>query len=146
MVAGVAWQVFSLALFSAVCLDFARRVRRTSNTEMNPSFAEFRDSKKFKLFLFSLAAATLAIFTRCVFRVAELSGGFHGRLATQEVTFMILEGAMICIAVVCLTVFHPGWIFGQDWKVAAWSLRRTKHTAGPKMAEDAIVDVESKGT
>ena len=82
MVAGVAWQVFSLALFSAACLDFAQRVQKTSKSAMNPSFAEFRESKKFKLFLFSLAAATLAIFTRCVFRVAELSGGFHGRLAT----------------------------------------------------------------
>ena len=59
---------------------------------------------------------------------------------------MILEGAMICIAVVCLTVFHPGSVFGKDWNVAAWKIRRTKPTAGQKTAEDAMVDVESKGT
>ena len=108
MVAGVSWQVLSLALFAALCIDFALRVRRASQVEMNPAFASFRKSRKFKAFLFGLAAATFTIFVRSVYRCAELSGGFHGKLANQEITFMILEGADICIAVICLTVFHPG--------------------------------------
>ena len=144
MVAGVAWQVFSLALFSATCLDFAGRVRKTSRSQLNPAFTEFRESAKFKLFLFSLATATLTIFTRSVFRVAELSGGFHGRLATQEVTFMILEGAMIAVAVICLTVFHPGLVFGkEDWDVAAWKLRRTRMAVDGSKAAEVAMEIKS---
>ena len=123
MVAGVAWQVASLALFAVLCFDFSRRARRAPEEELNPAFAQFRASTKFKLFLCGLATATLTIFTRCVFRCAELSGGFDGRLANQQVSFMILEGAMICIAVICLTAFHPGWVFGENWRAAAWNIR-----------------------
>lgn len=123
MVAGVGWQVFSLLLFSTLCADFARRVKKASALEMNPQFTEFRASRKFKAFLAGLVAATLTIFIRSVFRCAELSGGFHGKLANQEITFMILEGAMICVAVICLTIFHPGLIFGKAWNLAGWNIR-----------------------
>lgn len=62
-----------------------------------------------------LALATITIFVRSVFRVAELKGGFHSSLANNQVLFMILEGAMIGIATLCLTVFHPGICFGGQW-------------------------------
>ena len=139
MITGVAWQVASLVLFTVICADFARRVRNASDVDMNPAFATFRASAKFRLFLCGLAAATLTIFIRCVFRCAELSGGFHGPLANQQVTFMILEGAMIAIAVICLTVFHPGLVFGADWEVAAWNVRR-KAQSGEKTADDVFVE------
>jgi len=44
--------------------------------------------------------------------VAELSSGFSGALANNEPVFMVLEGPMIMIAAVALTVFHPGFCFG----------------------------------
>ena len=145
MVAGVAWQVASLALFVVLCLDFSQRIRKASETEMNPTFARFRASTKFKLFLCGLAAATLTIFTRSVFRCAELSGGFRGRLANQQISFMILEGAMICIAVVCLTIFHPGLVFGEIWQVAAWNIRHMPKLAD-KTTEDIMVEVQPSST
>ena len=141
MVAGVSWQVVSLVLFTALCLDFARRVRNACEVEMNPAFASFRASRKFNSFLCGLAVATLTIFIRSVFRCAELSGGFHGPLANQEVTFMILEGAMICIAVICLTVFHPGLVFGQDWHMAGWNIRGDLKPT--EKAYDVFVDAQS---
>lgn len=39
---------------------------------------------------------------------------------------MILEGAMICIAVIALTVFHPGIAFKGAWADASWSMRAKK--------------------
>jgi hypothetical protein len=30
---------------------------------------------------------------------------------------MILEGGMIVVATVCLTIFHPGHCLGVSWKV-----------------------------
>lgn len=126
MIAGVSWQVFSLALFAGLCADFALTIRRDSNAILNTSFDRTRNSTKFRGFLYALGVATLAIFIRSVFRCAELSQGFDGALANEETTFMILEGAMIIIAVVTLTVFHPGVAFQGKWLEAAWSLRSPK--------------------
>jgi len=55
--------------------------------------------------------------------VAELSEGFGGKLANQEITFMVLEGAMIVIACISLTVAHPGVAFHGRWKDATLSSR-----------------------
>jgi hypothetical protein len=62
-----------------------------------------------------LIVAVLFIFIRSCYRVAELESGFNGRLANEEVAFMILEGTMMVIASVALTVVHPGLVFGSNW-------------------------------
>jgi hypothetical protein len=69
----------------------------------------------------ALAFATLFIFIRSCFRVAELSSGFASALANDQVTFMVLEGAMIVLASLALTVFHPGRCFDGGWKNATYS-------------------------
>lgn len=66
--------------------------------------------------ILGLAVATLTIFIRSIFRVAELNGGFSSDLANDEVAFMILEGAMMVIACACMSVFHPGYSLVGDWK------------------------------
>lgn len=76
--------------------------------------------------IIGLIVATVTIFVRSIFRVAELNGGFNGSLANNEITFMILEGAMIVIACACLTIFHPGPCFGGRWGQSNWSLRKKK--------------------
>lgn len=69
------------------------------------------------MFHAALALATLTIFVRSCFRVAELQGGFNGKLANDQVTFMILEGAMMVVASVTLTVCHPGLVFRRFWNL-----------------------------
>lgn len=94
-----------------------------------------------------LGIATIAVFIRSVFRVAELSDGFHGKLANQEVTFMILEGAMIIIAVSAVTIMHPYFAFGGAWSEAAWSLRGKKGVEasfGGKGSRESVESVEMK--
>lgn len=66
----------------------------------------------------AIAIATITIFIRCVYRVAELNEGFNGHLANDEVLFMILEGPMIIIACIVLTVCHPGIAFAGRWAEA----------------------------
>jgi len=39
---------------------------------------------------------------------------------------MILEGPMIILATLVLTVLHPGLAFGGNWGAAAWSLGKGK--------------------
>lgn len=51
MIAGLSFQVVSLLLFMGLCLDFAWRVRKTSEVNLNQRFGALRESKKFKAFL-----------------------------------------------------------------------------------------------
>jgi hypothetical protein len=130
MVAGVGWQVASLGIFAILCAEFGWRVYRSSESQRNPNFALLRNTFRFKAFLWTLGLATLGIFVRSVFRCAELRAGFHGKLANQQITFMILEGAMIVSACILLTVFHPGLSFQGRWHDASWSLGKKDKKGG----------------
>ena len=61
--------------------------------------------------------------TRCTFRIAELSEGFHGHIWNNEVDYMVLEGGMISICALLLTTGHPGVGFGGEFKAANFKLR-----------------------
>jgi len=133
MIAGLAFQVVSLAAYMALWLEFYLRQRRPTNRDLlDPRFATFRESTKFKLFNYALATATLLIFIRSIYRVVELQGGFDGTVASNEVSFMILEGPMIILAVLALTFLHPGIVFHETWGAAEWSLRSKKSNDEPK--------------
>jgi hypothetical protein len=62
----------------------------------------------------------MAIFVRCVYRVAELHGGFGGKLANNQTTFLIFEGPMVMVAGLALVIFHPGVCLSGTWKAAGW--------------------------
>lgn len=110
MIAGLAVQVVSLGLFMVLCINLALRVRKQWGNR-NMATEDMYTSKQWKGFLIgelssliilsnvpntmtALGVATLLVFVRCVFRCAELSGGFNGDLFNDEVAFMILEGML----------------------------------------------------
>lgn len=67
----------------------------------------------------------------------ELQEGFDGKLANDELDFMVLEGPMIFIGVVLLTIWHPGWVLGSRlWSDAGFHLRRPKDRVGVKGVQD----------
>ena len=79
----------------------------------DPRHAALRKSWQFRGFLVALTLSTLLIFTRCVYRVAELSEGWDGHLIKIESYFIGLEGAIILAAVYLLNLFHPGFCFKE---------------------------------
>ncbi|KFZ24119.1 hypothetical protein V502_01398 [Pseudogymnoascus sp. VKM F-4520 (FW-2644)] len=125
MMAGLSAHVISLALFITLCSDLAWRVR-THRHELDAQFSALRSTRLFRFGLIALGVATLAIFIRTCFRVAELSGGFSGPLIQDEVLYMILEGAMIVIASTLLTIGHPGIAFQGSWDSADFKVGRSK--------------------
>lgn len=140
MVAGVAWQVAVLALFALLSFEFWMRVSsRRAQPPLNPAFAELRARRSFQpTFIAAIFLAGIFIFVRSVFRCAELSGGFDGPLANEEVTFMVLEGTMIALASILLTAFHPGLVVGSAaWSAASWKMG--------KHAQPSQNDVEKSG-
>jgi hypothetical protein len=147
MVAGVAWQVFALTLFAGLSCEFWMRVRSTKGgmqSPLNPAFAELRAKRSFApIFIVAIFTAGLFIFIRSVFRCAELSGGFNGPLANDEVTFMVLEGTMIALACILLTVFHPGLAVGTEgWSAASWKGRKGSRADVEKTARSTSSERE----
>ncbi|MCJ1261115.1 hypothetical protein MMC22_000979 [Lobaria immixta] len=125
MIAGLAFQVVSLFLFMTMCADFAFAVSR-HKSGLEPAHAALRSTTKFKAFVVALFASTLFIFIRSCYRVAELKEGFNGKLANQQVSFMILEGMMILLAVIPLTILHPGVAFQGSWRQANFKIRASR--------------------
>ncbi|KAK9489710.1 RTA1 like protein-domain-containing protein [Lipomyces doorenjongii] len=114
MLAGLAFQVVATLLFMMACSDF--RVRQSPIEARESSHAVLRNNWKFRAFLWGLAVSIICIFARSVYRVAELSQGFHGPQANQQVTFMVHEGVMIFIAAGLQTFLHPGFCFQESWE------------------------------
>ncbi|KAJ8062703.1 hypothetical protein OCU04_009223 [Sclerotinia nivalis] len=126
MLAGLAFQVFSLILFTILCADFAWRVRRAKGI-WNARYIDLVSSTLFKSFLGGLCLATVTILIRSIYRCIELSGGFDGALFVgHEAEFMILEGVMIVLATGALTLLHPGIAMQGAWTEANFKFRRTK--------------------
>ncbi|KAL8792533.1 MAG: hypothetical protein Q9195_004903 [Heterodermia aff. obscurata] len=115
MVAGLAFQVLTLAIFICLCTDFAiktvRRMQAMGNAALDPAHAKMRSSIVFRSFLVALSFATLCIFIRSIYRVAELAEGWEGALIKNQNLFIGLEGAMVIVAVLALNAFHPGFCF-----------------------------------
>ncbi|EGX50001.1 hypothetical protein TWF173_007649 [Orbilia oligospora] len=111
---GLAFQVFTMTFFMVLCGEFALRCwnRRQMFDERQRGL---RESKRFKYFLYAMGAATIFIYVRCVYRVAELAKGWDGPLMTTETYFIVLEGSMVILACLCLNIFHPGICFEASY-------------------------------
>jgi hypothetical protein len=120
MIAGLAFQVVTLLFFITLSLDFAfttwRRIKAVGKTEaLDQKHEKLRTSFKFKAFLIALTFATLCIFTRSVYRVAELSEGWEGHLIKTQKYFIGLEGAIVATGVLALNAFHPAFCFSESY-------------------------------
>ena len=115
-----------LSVFLGVWLDFFIRVRRHGADSSSPERTAVRSRAVFKAFLAALLLATVAILARSIFRAAELWEGFEGKLWNSEIDFLVLDGAMVALAVLALSALHPGLAFGGQWNAANWSLRTGK--------------------
>lgn len=119
MIAGLAFQVFTLLIFMCFCIDFAIRTRRRFNAlgdagfNQSPAALALRGSLKFKGFLGALALATICIFWRSVYRVVELGEGWEGDLIKRQWLFVGFEGVMVIVACLVLNIFHPAFCFKE---------------------------------
>lgn len=131
MVAGLSFQVATLFVFQILCLDFGiktiGRMRKMGDEAFDSSHKALRGNAKFRLFLVALGLATLCIFIRSIYRVAELSEGWEGALIKNQHLFIGFEGAMVIVAVLVLNIFHPGYCFREGYVQRKYrNLRRKK--------------------
>jgi len=98
LLAGLAFQVFSFAIFLIVLAWTLWKARQSSVKVNRP-------------FLAALILASLAVYLRTCFRLAETAEGLMQELSTHEAYFGSLEFAPIVVAVYLFTYWHPGrWL------------------------------------
>lgn len=98
LLAGLAFQVFSFAIFILCFVLFIYRARRGLGC-------------KLKVFSAAVMVAALAVYLRTCFRLAETAEGLLEYLSTHEVFFGCLEFLPIVVAVYLLVWWHPGrWL------------------------------------
>ncbi|KAK4158917.1 RTA1 like protein-domain-containing protein [Cladorrhinum sp. PSN259] len=119
LLGGLAYQVFSIGIFVILLAVFIFRAR-----------AQIRQAG-LTLFISAFTAATLLIYLRTVFRLAETAEGLGGDLSTKEVYFGTLEFMPVVLAVPLLSIWHPGRCVGR-------SISSEKHA-------EAMVELNSRG-
>ncbi|KAF2098889.1 sphingoid long-chain base transporter RSB1 [Rhizodiscina lignyota] len=134
MITGLAFQVFTLLIFGVLATEYALRVR-THKNELNPMTFDLRRSRKFRFFLVALCIAYSAILIRCIYRVAEMAGGWGNSIMQNEAGFIALDSVMCVVATVALNAFHPGWCF--DYRSMGGATEKTVVSAGSDTEEMA---------
>ena len=94
MLTGICLQVVSLLVFAFFCTEYFLRVR-SHRGALNPATADLRATGKFKVFLGALVFSFVTLFVRCVYRIPELSGGWHSTVMQNERDFIVLDGVYV---------------------------------------------------
>jgi hypothetical protein len=90
MIAGIAWQVATLIAFAGLVLDYVIRTRNHWD-QVDEDAKSLLKQNRFKEFIFGVTVAFLAIFLRCIYRIAEMVGGWANPIMRDEVGFMVME-------------------------------------------------------
>ncbi|CAG5141966.1 uncharacterized protein ALTATR162_LOCUS1050 [Alternaria atra] len=110
MVAGVVLQVVILSCFGILLAEYTIRTYNRRGQLSAGAMTLFHKTS-FRCFIFAVIIGFFGIYIRCVYRIPELTGGWRSELMRDETDFIVLEGAMIVLSVLVLTVFHPGYCF-----------------------------------
>jgi uncharacterized membrane protein len=103
LLAGLAFQVFSFAVFVVSLSLFPGKSRQVTSAAL-------------KSFSCALVIATLMVYLRTCFRLAETAQGLQHYLSTPEVFFGCLELAPVVVAVYIFLYWHPGRWLGSKFE------------------------------
>ena len=104
MLAGVVFQLFSMAIFMICACDVFYRVY--CHDLPVPSGSA-------NLWLGVLVSTTTCIFIRCIYRTVELGQGPGGYLLLHESYLISFDAVMMVLLVAIFAIFHPGWLVSK---------------------------------
>ena len=115
MLAGIAFQVAILSAFAIFgSLNFIR-IYKDGVLSRLPADSPLR-RPKFKLFCAAVTLSFIGLFSRSIYRLPEMAGGWRNPLMQNQTDFIILEGGMIAMASIVMTAFHPAYCFPQMYQ------------------------------
>lgn len=104
LTAGLAVQTLAFTCFLTLLVAF--RISIGKDKKADSAIIKRKD-----MFILAVFVASLAIYLRTIFRLAESAQGFFNSINTDETLFGVLEFAPVAVAVVVLAVWHPGvWV------------------------------------
>lgn len=94
MIAGIAFQVFTMACCGLLMLDYIIRLRRAESDGPYHDVDKLNKGKdpKFRVFCIALGLAYITILIRCIYRLPEMAGGWGNPLMQKETEFLLLDG------------------------------------------------------
>ncbi|KAF5543311.1 parasitic phase-specific PSP-1 [Fusarium mexicanum] len=118
MVAGIVFQVVTMGLCGCLLAFYIFRYQRR-HLRRKQGTSQYETSKangtvsrqKLKTFAIVLTIAYFLVLIRCIYRIPELAGGWGNHLMRIEKEFLVLDGMMIALATLILTVFWPSYYF-----------------------------------
>lgn len=112
IIAGIAFQVVTMAVCGLLGLNFFWNVFRSGNglvgekTLDDPTPAI--SPRRMKLIIIAEVFAYFTVLIRCIYRIPEMAGGWGSPLMQKENEFLVLDGMMIALACTAFTLVHPG--------------------------------------
>ncbi|KAL4891132.1 RTA1 like protein-domain-containing protein [Aspergillus ambiguus] len=118
IIAGIAFQVATMSVCGLLGLEFFIRViRHGPGLSGEKTFENVPGQKYVKLVVFAEIFAYFTVLIRCIYRIPEMAGGWGNPLMQKEDEFLVLDGMMVGLAVLFLTVCHPGFFLHSLRKV-----------------------------
>ncbi|KUI68077.1 Sphingoid long-chain base transporter RSB1 [Cytospora mali] len=112
IIAGIALQVVVLLAFGCMCLDYWVRARRwVHGADVTPEALALWTDRKFRTFGYAMVGAYVCVQIRCIYRVAEMAGGWGNYIMQDQPSFTVLDSFMMLICVYLLSCFPPGIYF-----------------------------------
>ncbi|KAK3376243.1 RTA1 like protein-domain-containing protein [Lasiosphaeria ovina] len=150
IIAGIVLQVVVLGGFGALSAEYLLRVRRTltgPNPPGNKDAVALWADRRFKTFLYAMTGAYAGLAIRCVYRIAEMAGGWGNHIMQDEPSFVVLESFAVLIASGLLAAFPPGIFFPHmSHSLAIKNSRRTADTGrAPATAGTATHGQQTEG-
>jgi len=106
-----------------------RRRKALATVPLSEEASQAASSTRFRLFSLGLVVAYSAIFVRCVYRIAEMAGGWKNPIQQSEPLFIALESCMVSLATLMQTSFHPGFCFPR-LSNTVWTTKEKERVVG----------------
>ncbi|OJJ45556.1 hypothetical protein ASPZODRAFT_473749 [Penicilliopsis zonata CBS 506.65] len=114
IITGISFQVVTMSVCGLLGLEFFLRVKKQGGSFSAEKDLTSGNGERQRNVRFVFIAEVIAYFTvliRCIYRIPEMAGGWGSPLMQKENEFLVLDGTMIAIATLFLTIFHPGFYF-----------------------------------
>ena len=127
MVAGILFQLASIAVFTLLGIIFLVRVRKVGF------------ERNLQLLVAAVSLSVVTILVRSVYRAIELLQGWSGFLITHEPYFISLDGAMMVVAVGVFNLLHPAWLLRTRGSETEGNYEMTAPREGAKLDDEDSV-------
>lgn len=91
MLAGIVFQVATFTFLYGLAIAFILNLRHNKSS-LTTEAAEILIGKNFKIFTIGMLLASIAIYIRCVYRIAELADGWANSIMRDETGYIVLDG------------------------------------------------------